>query len=284
MTLRDAAPAQATRAGTGRALVASGVTIGYDVLGPSDGAPVLLVHGHPFNRSMWTPQAAALAGAGYRVIAPDLRGYGDSVVVPGRTLLSDFAQDLAGLLDHLGVPRAVVAGLSMGGQIAMHFHLRHPDRIAALVLADTSPIAETDEGKALRNALADRLLAEGMDGYAAEVIDKMIAPHHVTGLPEVAEHVLGMMRGTDPAGAAAALRGRAERPDYRDTLRAVRVPTLLVVGADDPYTPVDQAELMHALVPGARLALIDDAAHLPNLEQPQRFNAVLLDFLRAHRY
>jgi pimeloyl-ACP methyl ester carboxylesterase len=269
--------------GTGRTVVKAGVTIGYDDLGPSDGIPVLLVHGHPFNRSMWAPQATALTEAGYRVVAADLRGYGDSDVVPGKTLLSDFAEDLAGVLDHLGVRRAVVAGVSMGGQIAMDFHLRHTDRVAGLVLADTSPIAETDEGKAFRNALADRLLAEGMAGYAAEVIDKMIAPRHVTGLPEVAEHVLGMMHGTDPAGAAAALRGRAERPDYRDTLRTVRVPTLLLVGADDTYTPVAQAELMQALVPGAALAVIDDAAHLPNLEQPQRFNDVLLRFLHTHR-
>ncbi|GII33874.1 alpha/beta fold hydrolase [Planotetraspora mira] len=263
--------------------VAAGVTIRYDDFGPPDGIPVLVVHGHPFNRSMWAPQVAALARAGYRVIAPDLRGYGDSDVVPGKTLLSDFANDLRALLDHLARPRAVVVGLSMGGQIAMEFHRLYPRRVSALVLADTSPIGETDEGKAFRSALADRLLAEGMGGYAAEVIDKMIAPHHVGGLPEVAEHVLGMMRSTSPEGAAAALRGRAERPDYCETLRTVRVPTLIVVGADDLYTPVEQAELMHTLVAGSALAVIDDAAHLPNLEQPERFNAALLRFLDAHR-
>jgi pimeloyl-ACP methyl ester carboxylesterase len=260
-----------------------GVTIRYDDLGSPDGVPVLLVHGHPFNRSMWDPQSRALSRAGYRVIAADLRGYGDSDVAQGKTLLSDFAQDLAAVLDHLGLQRAVIVGLSMGGQIAMEFHRLYRTRVLALVLADTSPIADTDEGKAFRNALADRLLAEGMDGYAAEVIDKMIAPYHVTGLPNVAEHVLGMMRTTAPEGAAAALRGRAERPDYRAMLPDVRVPTLIVVGADDPYTPVDQAELMHQLIADSTLTVIGHAAHLPNLEQPARFNAALLQFLDAHQ-
>ncbi len=268
---------------SGQAVVGPGVTLVYDDLGPADGVPVLLVHGHPFDRSMWRPQAAALAGAGYRVILPDLRGYGASAVAPGATAWRDYAEDLAALLRLTGVPRAVVAGLSMGGQIAMEFHRLHPERTAALVLADTSPAAETEEGRAWRHALADRLLAEGMDGYAAEVLDRMITPRHVTSMPEVAAHVAGMMRATAPAGAAAALRARAGRPDYRDSLRAARVPVLLLVGEEDTYTPVAEAEAMRELVDDARLAVVPDAGHLPNLEQPERFDAALLDFLRARR-
>ncbi|MEV6310886.1 alpha/beta fold hydrolase [Streptomyces sp. NPDC051840] len=258
-----------------------GCALHYDDRGPSDGLPVVLVHGHPFNRTLWAPSAEALAADGYRVITPDLRGYGDSDVTPGKVLLSGFADDIAALLDHLGLGRAVVGGVSMGGQITMEFQRRHPHRVLALVLSDTSAPAETDEGKAFRNALADRLRAEGMDGYAAEVIDKMLAPYNVTEQPEVAERVLGMMRATNPEGAAAALRGRAERPDYRDTLAAVKAPVLIVVGADDPYTPVSDAEDMRLLVPHATLVVIDQAGHLPGVEQPGPFNAVLLDFLRT---
>ncbi|WP_033212609.1 alpha/beta fold hydrolase [Kitasatospora phosalacinea] len=259
----------------------NGAALHYDESGPADGTPVLLVHGHPFNRTLWAPQADALAAAGYRVITPDLRGYGESEVTPGTVLLADFADDAAALLDHLGVERAVVGGVSMGGQIAMEFHLRHPGRLLALVLSDSSAPAETEEGKEFRNRMADRLLAEGMAGYADEVIDKMLAPYNVTALPETAARVLGMMRATDPRGAAAALRGRAERPDYRDTLRTVTVPTLLLVGADDVYTPVTDSEAIRALVPHADLAVIHDAGHLPGAEQPERFNAALLDFLRT---
>jgi pimeloyl-ACP methyl ester carboxylesterase len=260
-------------------MVRPGVTLVYDDLGPRDGVPVLMVHGHPFDRSMWRPQARTLVAAGYRVILPDLRGYGASPVVPGGTRWRDFADDLAALLRLVGVPRAVVAGLSMGGQIAMEFHRLHPHRTAGLVLADTSPVAETEEGRAWRGALADRLLAEGMDGYAVEVLDRMIIPRHVTALPEVAAHVSGMMRATVPAGAAAALRARAERPDYRASLRDARVPVLLLVGEEDAYTPVTEAEAMRDLVDGSRLAVVPEAGHLPNLERPELFDAALLAFL-----
>lgn len=262
-----------------------GATLHFDDQGPGDGIPVLLVHGHPFNRSLWAPQVAELTAHGYRVITPDLRGYGDSEVIPDTraVLLADFADDLAALLDHLRIPGAVVGGVSMGGQIAMEFHLRHPQRVRGLVLSDTSAPAETPEGKNVRNGLADRLLAEGMAGYADEVIDKMLAPYNVTGQPDVARRVLTMMRATDPRGAAAALRGRAERPDYRENLRSVQAPVLVVVGADDFYTPPAVAEEIHRLVPHATLAVIEEAGHLPGAEQPARFNSALLDFLRTAR-
>ncbi|MEU5772303.1 alpha/beta fold hydrolase [Streptomyces venezuelae] len=259
----------------------NGATLHYDDIGPKTGLPVLLIHGHPFNRSLWSPQAAALADDGYRVITPDLRGYGDASVVDGPVYLCDFADDLAGVLDHLGIERAVVGGVSMGGQIAMEMQRSHAGRVQALLLSDTSAPAETTEGKAFRNRLADRLLAEGMEGYADEVIDKMLAAYNVTAMPEVAARVLRMMRATDPRGAAAALRGRAERPDYRDTLAATRCPVLIVVGADDVYTPLADAEALRQLVPHATLHVIEQAGHLPGAEQPVHFNAALLDFLRT---
>ncbi|MFE0103255.1 alpha/beta fold hydrolase [Streptomyces sp. NPDC059009] len=260
-------------------VVVSGVTLQYDDHGPEAGVPVVLVHGHPFDRTLWAPQAEVLAAAGYRVIVPDLRGYGESEVVRGKVLLGDFADDIAGLLDRLGLDRVVIGGVSMGGQITMEFQHRHPERVRGLVLCDTSPVAETEEGRAFRNGLADRLLAEGMGGYADEVIDKMIAPRNVVALPDVAAHVLGMMRGTDPEGAAAALRGRAERRDHRDTLAGVRVPTLIVVGADDVYTPVADAEAMRELIPHAVLVVVEGAGHLPNLERAERVSAELVGFL-----
>ncbi|WP_339133827.1 alpha/beta fold hydrolase [Streptomyces sp. f51] len=259
-----------------------GTTLHYDDTGSPAGLPVLLVHGHPFNRTLWAPQVEALVAAGHRVVTPDLRGYGASGVEQGTVHLSGFADDLVALLDHLEIERAVVGGVSMGGQIAMELQRGHAHRVRALVLSDTSAPAETAEGKALRNRMADRLLAEGMDGYADEVIGKMLADYNVTAMPDVAEHVLRMMRATDPRGAAAALRGRAERPDYRDTLAAVRSPVLIVVGADDVFTPVADAEAIKALVPHAVLTVVDGAGHLPGAEQPERFNAALLDFLATH--
>lgn len=258
--------------------VVNGVTLAYDDEGDGPGTPLVLVHGHPFDRSMWAPQVP-VAAAGRRVIVPDLRGYGASEVVPGVTPLETFARDVAALLDHLGVPEAVVGGLSMGGQIVMEFQRLFPGRATGLVLADTFPGADTEEDRRAREAMAERLTAEGMSGYADEVLDRMIAPRNVTALPEVAGHVLRMMRGASPEGAAAALRGRARRPDYGPVLTAVGVPTLIVVGRDDAFTPVAEAEAMHAAVRGSRLVVVEGAGHLPNLERPEEFNQALLGFL-----
>ncbi|MFE7317929.1 alpha/beta fold hydrolase [Streptomyces sp. NPDC057555] len=254
-----------------------GITVAYDDEG--SGEPLVLVHGHPFDRSMWRPQTAHFSRAGMRVIAPDLRGYGGSSVVPGKTPLETFARDIAALLDHLGVERCVLGGLSMGGQIVMECYRQFPERIRALLLADTFAAADTDEGRAVRLRTAERLLAEGMDGYAHEALPKMITPTHVTALPTVAAHVLGMMRNTSPEGAAAALRGRAERPDYTGLLQQITVPTLVVVGAEDEFTPVADARSIHAAVPGSHLTIIQHAGHMPNLERPEEFNAALAAFL-----
>ncbi|GHF68875.1 alpha/beta fold hydrolase [Streptomyces thermodiastaticus] len=237
--------------------------------------PLVLIHGHPFDRTMWAPQLAAFAPA-RRVVAPDLRGYGASPVTSGITSLARFAQDIEELLDELKVDTFVLAGLSMGGQIAMECYRQFPQRIAGLVLADTFAAPETDEGKRARNAMADRLLREGMRGYADEMLDRMVLPD---ADPRVKEHVHRMMTATAPEGAAAALRGRAERPDYRELLTRVSVPALVVVGAEDTYTPVTDAEEMHRALPDSTLHVVEGAAHMPNLERPDEFNRVLGAFL-----
>ncbi|MFI5964561.1 alpha/beta fold hydrolase [Streptomyces asoensis] len=237
--------------------------------------PLVLVHGHPFDRTMWAPQTEAFS-ATRRVIAPDLRGYGRSPVVPGVTPLSRFALDIAALLDELGVEHFVLAGLSMGGQIAMELCRQFPGRVRGLVLADTFAAPETPAGRLARNEMADRLLAEGMRGYADEVLEKMVAPY---ADPAVKAHVHRMMTSAPPEGAAAALRGRAERPDYRPLLTRVTVPALVVVGEDDEYTPVTDARAMHAALPHGELRVVEGAAHLPNLERPDDFNKALEEFL-----
>jgi pimeloyl-ACP methyl ester carboxylesterase len=237
--------------------------------------PLVLVHGHPFDRTMWAPQLETFS-ATRRVLAPDLRGYGDSPTSPAVTDFAEFAQDIGTLLDDLKVDAFVLAGLSMGGQIAMDCYRRFPDRIRGLILADTFPAAETPEGVRTRNAMADRLLSEGMRGYADEVLEKMVAP---SADAQVKAHVHRMMTSTRPEGAAPALRARAGRPDYRTLLTHVTVPALVVVGADDEYTPVADAQAMHAALPDSTLRVIENAAHMPNLERPEEFDNALTEFL-----
>ncbi|MCF6525751.1 alpha/beta fold hydrolase [Streptomyces sp. JJ36] len=263
-----------------KAELTGGITAGYDDEG--HGTSVVLVHGHPFDRTMWQPQVRHLARGGHRVLAPDLRGYGTSTVVPGKTTLETFARDLAALLDRQepdGADGVVLGGLSMGGQIVMEFLRLFPERVRALVLADTSAPAESAAGRRERLATADRLEREGMGPYAEEVLDRMVTPQNQRDLPEVAGHVRRMMHDAPPEGAAAALRGRAERPDYTATLRAARVPALVVVGEEDAFTPLADARLLHDALAGSELVVVEGAGHLPNLERPEAFNAALDAFL-----
>jgi len=256
----------------------NGITVAYDDRG-SGSDVLLLVHGHPFDRTMWRGQAEAAAAAGWRVVVPDLRGYGATTVVPGKTPLSQFAADLVGLLDHLGIDRFVVGGLSMGGQIAMEICRAYGDRVRGLLLAATFPQAETADGRVNRARMADRLVAEGLAPYAQEVLPRMVAPRNIAAMPAVAHHVLGMMRATAPEGAAAALRGRAERPDYADTLAAFDRPSLVVVGDEDAFTTRADADRMHGLLRGSELLWLEKVGHMPNLEAGPAFDAALVRLL-----
>jgi pimeloyl-ACP methyl ester carboxylesterase len=262
-----------------------GISIAYDDLcarGETTGKPVLLlIHGHPLDRSMWRPQAEAAVAAGWRVILPDLRGYGETSVVPGKTTLEALANDLAGLLDLLGVRRVIVGGLSMGGQIAMEFARLYPERLDGLLLAATFPRVDTNQGRRQRIELADRLEREGMSAYADELLPRMLSRSSITALPHVAEHVRSMMRQAPPMGSAAALRGRAERPPYESVLARLEIPALIVVGDEDPFTTRDDAEQMHQLLRQSRLQWMPGVGHMPNLERPEEFNAALVAFLAA---
>ena len=255
------------------------MTLAYDDLGPENGRPVLLVHGHPFDRSMWRPQAEYLAERGHRVVTPDLRGYGESPGQGTKTTLDVFANDLIDLADRLKLESFVLGGLSMGGQIVMQLAQDHPHRVDALLLADTFPGLDTPEAKQARIDTAARITEEGMHGYADELLPKMISRSTRATRPDVEAHVRKMMRNAPKEGAAAALRGRAERPDYTPGLRNIAVPTLVVVGSEDEFTPVDDAERIHREVPGSALVVIDGAGHLPNLERETEFNEALSTFL-----
>lgn len=251
----------------------------YDDVG--SGRPVLLIHGHPFDRTMWRPQISQLDPGAFRFIVPDLRGFGQSSRASGTVRLEGYAADLRELIAALDLGPAVVAGVSMGGQIAMELLRTSPGLLSGLVLADTFCETDTPEVKEWRVQLAGRLEAEGMDGYAHEALERMMAPYNVRSDPDAAAALLAMMRNAPPDGAAAALRGRAVRRDYSPVLRDAKLPTLVIVGEDDHFdADSGRARRMHELVEGSELAVIPSAGHLPNLERPEDFNRVLDGFLR----
>lgn len=255
---------------------ARGISIGYDEYG--SGIPFVLLHGHPFNRSMWRDQRETLSPI-CRVITPDLRGYGETTVVPGKTTMEDFAGDLAALLDALGIDQIILGGLSMGGQIVFEFYRQFPQRVHALVLADTQPQVDTEEARAARYATAQRILASGMQELAEEVLPKLLAKETMATQPDVASRVRDMIVHTPPEGAAAALRGRAERRDYTSLLREIAVPTLILVGSEDAFTPIQDAEVMQQGIAGSQLVVLEGVGHMPNMERPGEFNAALRQFL-----
>ena len=256
----------------------NGISVAYDVAGPR-GKTLLLVHGHPFDRSMWRPQVDYFAQLGWQAIAPDLRGYGESSVVAGKTPLATFARDAMALLDKLGIGSAVVAGLSMGGQIGMEIARLFPERVEGLILAATFPEAETDDGRIHRREVALRLTREGMGLYAHELLPKMLGAAARGECPTVVEHVLEMMLAAPALGAAAALRGRAERHDYSGTLERFDRPALIIAGDEDAFTTRGDADRMHALMKRSDLVWLEGVGHMPNLERTDAFNRAVRSFL-----
>lgn len=252
------------------------VELAYEDVG--SGIPIVCIHGHPFNQSMWWPQVDALQ-SNYRVITFDLRGYGQSLLNNNTVTFQDYALDILALMDELQIEAAVIMGLSMGGQIAQEVWYQSPTRVGALVLADTFASLDSPARKQDRYTTADRLLAQGMEQYAYETLPKMVCPATIQYQPEVAQHVLNMMVTTPSIGAATALRARAERRDYTFFLGDINVPTLITVGTEDAFTPISDAQFMHQRIPYSQLLVIENAGHMPNLEQPAVFNQALLNFL-----
>src|ERR1051325_1163641 len=242
------------------------------------GRPVVLIHGYPFNRSLWNEQVAALSSS-YRVIAPDLRGFGESDAASGTATMNAMAQDVALLMDHLEISRAAIGGLSMGGYVALAFYKQFPSRVRALVLADTRAQGDTEEGKQTRAQQAEKALNEGMAGIADAMLPKLLPPDTVSKHPEIVKFVRDMMLQTKPEGAAAALRGMAEREDQTELLSKITVPTLILVGAEDAITPVADSEKMQNAIDDSRLVVLDHAGHVSNLERTQQFNDAFLHFL-----
>jgi 3-oxoadipate enol-lactonase len=252
------------------------VELAFDDAGT--GPCVLLIHGHPFDRSLWQPQVEVLATK-FRVVAPDLRGFGASPVTPYLVTLREYAQDVEELLTGLGIERAAAVGLSMGGLVVMDLATTHPERWWALGLVTTTLEPVTPQERALRRERADLVERDGMH----VLVDYMhTGLYGARAAPEVRGWVDAMMARAPAAGAAAALRGRAERPDYRPRLRELEIPTFVCTGSEDPWSnEAVTAEIVdHLRRP--ELLVVEGAGHLPNLEAEDVFTRSLMEFLGRH--
>ena len=251
--------------------------------GPTPGGKtVLLVHGFPLTHAVWNEQIAAL-GKQHRVIAPDLRGYGESTLGgwPQENDASDarlarYAEDLAGLLDALGVERVVYCGFSMGGYIAWPFLDAHADQLEALVLADTRVIADDDAARATRLKMAAGVAEWGSARVAAIMRPNLFGPN---APDSVVDATVQQIAAVEPRAIAASQHAMAARPDSTGRLASLALPTLVLVGEEDRISTTEEMRGFAAEIPGAEFVVIEDSGHLTPVEQAERFNAALLAFL-----
>jgi pimeloyl-ACP methyl ester carboxylesterase len=230
---------------------------------------------------MWEPQIRSIP-QGWRLITPDLRGFGGSTDANGGSpTMDDYAADVIALLDELGITRAVVGGCSMGGYATFGLLRRAPNLAAAVVLSDTRMGVDSPEGRANRRSMLALVDREGPSGVAREMMPKLLGPVTRDSDPTVESTVRRLIKQQSPDGIRGAIMRMMDRQDASALLAGLRVPTLIVVGESDELTPVEESRKMAALIAGARLEVIPGSGHLPNLEQPARFNAVLSAFLES---
>lgn len=254
-----------------------------NLLDEGRGPPLLLVHGFPLDHTMWKGQVSEFS-RDFRVLAPDLRGFGQSSPVTETDAvlsMTKFADDMADLLAALHITEPVTfCGLSMGGYIAWEFMARHPGKLARLILCDTKAAADSKEAGDNRHKLAAKVLAEGSQAAVDAMLPKLFAKGLVTKEKPWVDETRQVILRTPPASIAAALRGLAAREDFTASLGTIRVPTLLICGAEDGITPPAEMRAIATAIPGAEYVEVPAAGHMSPLEDPAGVNRAMRMFLR----
>jgi pimeloyl-ACP methyl ester carboxylesterase len=265
------------------------VHLGTRTLAYFDSAPggtqsdvLVLLHAFPLGAGMWEGQSRALP-PGWRLIAPDLRGFGGSTIgdPDDGASMDDYGADVIDLLAELGIVQAVIGGCSMGGYAAMAVARLAADRLRALVLVDTRASADTPDGRANRRGMLALLEREGPSGVARDMMPKLLGKTTLHERPDIEPIVRRLIKQQSASALRGGILRMMERPDSSDVLRRLDVPTLIVVGEEDVLTVPDEARKMASLAARAELVILPRSGHLPNLEVPQSFNDSLRTFLAA---
>lgn len=248
--------------------------------GKADLRTYVLLHAFPIGANLWEPQIRSIP-SGWRLITPDLRGFGGSTEPDsaGTVSMSDYADDVADLLDELKVSRAVIGGASMGGYAALAFLQLAGDRVVGLVLANTRAGADSPEARANRRNMLALLDREGPAGVAREMMPKLLGKTTRETNPGIEANVRRLIKQQAPIAIRSAIHRMMHRPDSTPLLAKTTLPTLVITGDEDELIPVDESRTMAAAVPGATLVIVPKAGHLANLEQPDAFNNALNAFL-----
>ena len=251
------------------------------------GAPVLLLHGFPLDHTMWNAQIEALAEHA-RVIAPDLRGFGQSplsAVDPEHGIsMEQYADEVAELLDALNITEPnVLVGFSMGGYVAWQFVRKYGDRVRALIQCDTRAIADTEEARAGRIKMADNVAEWGSRRVAEMMGPKLFSARALETKPQLMAEVRGVVERTPPAAIAAAQRGMAARPDMTSFLASIHLPTLVLVGALDVISSSAEMRTIAEAIPGADFVEIPNSGHMTTMENANAVNQSLSEFITSLR-
>ena len=249
--------------------------LAYDVRG--EGPALVLLHAFPLDRRMWSEELARLSTQ-RRVIAVDLRGFGESTLW-GEPTVDDYADDVVRLLDVLGVPMAAVAGLSMGGYVALSLAERHRARLAALILADTRAAGDSEVARAAREATIRQVRSDGPAQFLDGVPERLLSRHASDELRQRVRDLCVERSET----IVAATRALAHRPDRTALLSRIDCPTLVLCGGEDTTSPAPEMRGMQQAIADAEYVEIAGAGHLSNLEAPDRFDDALARFLDAHQ-
>jgi pimeloyl-ACP methyl ester carboxylesterase len=250
--------------------------VGIDVRG--DGVPLLLLHGFPLHRGMFKPQLEGLAEAA-KVIVFDVPGVGESG--PGPVSMDAIADLAAAVLTELGIDKAVVGGVSMGGYASFAFARRHADRLLGLILADTRAAPDSHAAREGRRAMARLIEDEGVAVAAERMVPGWFGPSTLQGRPEVVRQARELVEAAPVETVVMMLEALADRADSTPGLKDIEVPTLVISGQEDPMIPSAEMGEWAARIPGARHVVIPRTGHLPNLEEPLEFNRTLAQFIGA---
>ena len=245
------------------------------------GLPVVLLHAFPLNRQMWQPQIDVCSRE-YRILALDLRGHGESIAPEGPYTMDEMATDVRVLLDHLRIDQVVLVGLSMGGYISLAFFRQYRERVRALVLADTRAQADGEAGRSARYQMIELANRQGGEPIADTMLERLLSPAGRQN-GTLVEQIRALILSTPVSTITRDLVAMADRPDSSSLLPEIQCPTLVMVGEHDQPSPPDEARRLAEVIGHSQFALIANAGHLSNLEEPDAFNEALLSFLERLR-
>src|SRR5690606_10040493 len=239
---------------------------------------IIFIHGFPFNKNTWIPQLQDLPPS-IQGIAVDVRGHGNTTSGHGFFSIDVFANDLLIFIKTLGLEKVVVCGVSMGGYIALRAFEINADLFSGLVLSDTHSFADTDEGKIKRFASIESVLKHGKRSFSIGFVPKVFSEKSIQQKPNAVKLVKSSIRRNTESNICATLLALAARTDTTKTLKKIKIPVLMIRGEEDTIVSNEQVKAMELLIPDVRYVEVPDCGHLPNLENPTRFNGEIRNFL-----